>query len=62
MGFNARAAIFQHYSDDEHEINYNDDEMKNGLGHKDCRVDKFWLPPQTTVEHHVWKDATFLAR
>ena len=45
LGFNALAAIFQQYSDDEHEMddkmNINGCEMKNGMGHKDNGVSKF---------------------
>ena len=43
LGLNVRAAVSQLYSGDEHET---DDKMnmKNGMGHKDNRVDQFWLP------------------
>ena len=49
LWFYVQAAIFQLYSDDEHEM---DDKMnmkwwwneKKGMGHKDNRVEKFWLP------------------
>ena len=48
LGFNARAAMFQLYSGNEYEMvdtmNMNDDEMKQGIGHKDNRADKLWLP------------------
>ena len=48
LGFNARAAIFQLYSGDEHEVddkmNMNDDEMKQGMEQKGNRIDIFWLP------------------
>ena len=53
LGFKVRAAIFQIFSDDEHEM---DDKMnmkwwwnEKGMGHKDNRVDKFWLPLEKGV-------------
>ena len=53
LGFNARAAIFQLYSGDEREMddkmNMTDDEMKQGMGHRDNGVDKFWLPLEKGV-------------
>ena len=57
LWFNARAAIVQQYSGDEHE---RDDKMnmkkwnEKKMGHKDNGVDKFWLPQDKSGNVYGW--------